>query len=79
MPDIAEHDGEEEGEGDDGEYGGVDFLVPGHTVGIDDELEDGGEGVGFEECRGVSGFRRSVLLELRYWEVGLVLLEVIEC
>ena len=36
---VAEHDGEEEGEGDDGERSRVHLLVRGHAVGIHDGLE----------------------------------------
>ena len=46
---VPEHDGEEEGEGDDGIDGRVGLPVGGHPVGIDESLEGAGELVGAEE------------------------------
>ena len=46
MPRVTEHDGEEEGEGDDGEDGGIHLPVAGHPVGVDERLEGVGELVG---------------------------------
>jgi hypothetical protein len=42
VPDISEHNSEFEGEGDDGEHGGVDFTVSRGTIGVDDILESTG-------------------------------------
>lgn len=55
MPDVSEHDGEEEGEGDDGEQSGVDLLVRANTVGVDDGLEAFGKLVRAVERRGILG------------------------
>ena len=38
VADVAKHDGEEEGEGDDGEEGRVGLSVAGDAVGVDDRL-----------------------------------------
>jgi len=43
MTEVAEHDGEEEGEGDDGEGCGIDLAVLAHTVGVNNNLESLGE------------------------------------
>ena len=56
---IAEHDSEEEGEGDSCEDGGVDLLVAGHSVGIGDFLGHDGVAVGVE---GGGGFGEGQLL-----------------
>ena len=40
---VAEHDAEEEGEGDDDEGGRVDLAIPRDAVGVDDRLEGRGE------------------------------------
>jgi hypothetical protein len=48
MADIAKHDSEEEGEYLNCKDSGVDFLVTGYSVGIDDLLEGGCELVDFE-------------------------------
>ena len=39
VPGVAKHDGEQEGEGDDGEHAGVDFAVARDAVRVDDHLE----------------------------------------
>ena len=39
VTNIAEHDSEQEREGDDRKQTGVDFLVSGNTIGIHDGLE----------------------------------------
>lgn len=43
MSDVSEHDGEEEGEGDDGEESRVDLLVRGDSVRVDNGLESSRE------------------------------------
>lgn len=48
MPDVSKHDSEEEGEDRNSEKAGVDFLIPGNTVSVDDFLERGCEFVDFE-------------------------------
>ena len=48
VADIAEHDTEEEGEDRDSIEGRVDFLVPRHTISVDDLLERHGELIHFE-------------------------------
>ena len=48
VPQIPKHDGEEEGEGDDGVHCGVHLAVGGHAVGVDQ---------GLETCRGRGGVR----------------------
>jgi hypothetical protein len=54
VTEVSEHDGEEEGKGDDGDEARVDFLVGRDTVRVDDGLEtlskgrrsvEGGRGV----------------------------------
>lgn len=59
VTEVAEHDGEEEGEGGDGEETRVDLLVRRDAVRVDDGLEGLGEGRGAVESR-----RRLVRLEL---------------
>ena len=39
MEDVPKHDPEFEGEGHNGEHCGIDLLVGGHSVGVDDLLE----------------------------------------
>ena len=39
VSEIAEHDGEEEWEGDDGREARIDFLVFGSSISVDDGLE----------------------------------------
>ena len=39
MTHISEHDSEQEWEGDLREYGWVDFLIHGHSIGVDDLLK----------------------------------------
>mmetsp|Transcript_36940 Transcript_36940/g.113333 ORF Transcript_36940/g.113333 Transcript_36940/m.113333 type:complete len:627 (+) Transcript_36940:721-2601(+) len=58
VADVAKHDAEEEGEGDDSEGGRVDLAVPGHAVRVDDLLEGRGDLVDPEV-----GGRRLVRLE----------------
>ena len=41
MHDVSKHHTEEEGEGDHGEYGWVDFFVAGDSVRVNDLLEYG--------------------------------------
>lgn len=48
MPDISEHDTEEEGEDGNCEESGVDFFVSGNTVSVNNLLERGSEVIGFE-------------------------------
>lgn len=48
---VAEHDGEQEGEGDDGVNGGVGFTVACHSICIDQSLECSSILVGSEESR----------------------------
>jgi hypothetical protein len=36
---VAEHDGEQEGERNDGEDGGVGLAVPGHAVSVNQFLQ----------------------------------------
>ncbi len=48
MSNIAEHHTEQEWENRDGIKGWVDLLVARDTVGVDDLLEGGGEGVGLD-------------------------------
>jgi hypothetical protein len=43
VSDVSEHDGEEEGEGDDGEESRVDLLVRGDSVRVDNGLESSRE------------------------------------
>lgn len=43
MPNITEHDGEQEREGDHSEETGVDFLIGGDTVAVHDGLETFGK------------------------------------
>ena len=40
VAEVAKHDGKEEGEGHQRERRRVDLAVGGHTVRVDDELED---------------------------------------
>ena len=59
---VPKHDGKQEGEGDDGEDGGVHLAVGGHAVGVDQRLEGGGELVGAEKSwRGLRGLRRKLI------------------
>lgn len=51
MACVPEHDGEEEGEGDDGEDGGIHLPVCRHTVGVNQLLEGVGELICPEEGR----------------------------
>ena len=51
VAEIAEHDGEEEGERDDGVDGRIGLPVAGHAVSVDQLLERRGELVGAEERR----------------------------
>lgn len=64
---VSEHDSKEEGEGDDGPGGWVDFSVVGDSVGVDDVLESLGELVQLE-------VRRRVLVGLHLvqdrWDSG---------
>jgi hypothetical protein len=48
VSDISEHHAEEEGEDGDSEEAGVDLLVAGYAICIDDGLEGGGEFVDLE-------------------------------
>jgi hypothetical protein len=51
VTDIAEHDGKQEGESDDGEQSRVDLLVRTDTVSVDNVLETFGELVRAVESR----------------------------
>ena len=48
MPQITEHDTEQERESDAGEIGWIKLFVGGHTVGIDYLLEWSGELIQFK-------------------------------
>jgi len=48
MPQVAKHDGEQEGEGHDGEHSGVDLAVARDAVRVHDGLEAARELVGLE-------------------------------
>ena len=48
MADVAEHDSEKEGEGDDCEEGWIGLLIVGDSVGLNDFLGGSGESVGGE-------------------------------
>lgn len=50
MAQVTKHDGEQEGESDDGEWSWIHFPVVGHTVGVDDVLVGRGELVGLVVC-----------------------------
>lgn len=50
VTDITEHDSEEEGEDWDGIESRVDFTITRHSVGINDFLEGGSEGINLEMC-----------------------------
>lgn len=48
VPDVTEHDREQEGEGHHAEHDGVDFTVARNAVRVDNVLVDGGEFVRLE-------------------------------
>ena len=51
MADVAEHDAEEKGEGDNCEEGGVGLHVIGYSVGLHDLLGRGCKSIGLEMSR----------------------------
>ena len=51
VAEVTEHDTKLEGEGHDGEDGGVDLTIAGNTVGVHNLLEGFGELVGLEVSR----------------------------
>jgi hypothetical protein len=71
---ITEHDSKEEGEGDLGEDGGVDFLVHGDTIGVHNLLERPCEVVDFD----VSGRLNCVVSELLEVSGGVVLQDFLD-
>ena len=50
MHDVSEHDTEEEGEGNDGWHGWVEFFVVGGTISVHDLLENIYEVILLETC-----------------------------
>jgi len=52
VEDVPEHDSEQEREGHYCEQSGVDFHVPGHTVGVHNLLKNGSK---FVELKGSGG------------------------
>ena len=58
MTRVPEHDGEQEGEGGDGEDGGVHLPVAVHAVGVHQALHSTAGGVGMCACYCSPGSRR---------------------
>lgn len=64
MAIVSEHDSKEEGEGHDSEWSWVSLLVVGHSISVNNLLEEGSEVIGLDIGRRVQFCDAFTFLEL---------------